>query len=243
MGAMEQYILKELTETIGSGDYQLPLFFDKPILIGDTMRAKIATQRQLICDFYDIIISIARKALADNHKSIIQILFSEPVAGMTLEYHRNLPDFCWKRPLLFRSDQSISGKIYELQPPGSGWGDIPLIAKALIRNGCNIPDFLLEYTKVYSQNIIEATCKGTPKVFHMLDAASEPSGMRYLFTQTRPMLKYWGIDKDISMHEVDYVTAHSVAALTACNYFDLYMEPRSGFEPETSSLPWMRSTN
>jgi hypothetical protein len=224
MGNMEHYILEELTENIGGGNYQLPLYFDSPIQIGAAMHKKLNTQHQLICDFYDTIVSIARKALANNHDSLIRLLFSEPVGGMTLDYHRNLPDFCWKKPLLFRTDQSISGEIYELQPPGSGWGDIPLIAKALIRNGCSLPNSLLEYGKTYSQGIVKATGKDIPRVFHMLDAASEPSGLRYLFTQTRPMLQYWGIDKDISMHEIDYVTAHSAAALTTCNYFNLYMK-------------------
>ena len=31
--------------------------------------------------------------------------------------------------------------------------------------------------------------------------------------------------------------------LTKVGVLNIYMEPRSGFEPETSSLPWMRSTN
>ena len=57
----------------------------------------------------------------------------------------------------------------------------------------------------------------------MLDASSAPAAMKYLLTQTRPMLKYWGLDKDVSMYNVDYVVAHSAASLVTSNYYNRYM--------------------
>ena len=224
MGSIGRYVLEELTNTIGEGNYHIPLYLDSPIQIGAAMYDQFERERKLISAFYDILVSIARTALDNGDETVNNILFSEPVVGMTQDFHRRLPDVCWKKPVFLRTDQSISGKIYELQAPGSGWGDITLIAKALKRNGCEIPDSALNFTDTYSQNIIEVTQKEQPRVFHMLDAASEPPGLRYLFSQTRPKLLYWGIDKDVYMHKVDYVTAHSAAALVTSNYFSIYMD-------------------
>lgn len=220
---MTQYIQEELTASIGGGNYQLPLYFDHPINIGENMHRLIERQRILIDEFYDTVVRLARKALFENEVPLLRILFSDYVGGMDLDYHRSLPDFCWRKPILFRTDQSVTGKIYELQPPGSGWGDIPLIATALCRIGCNLPSKIFAYTDDYSNNIVEATGKSQPKVCHMLDAASEPPGIRYLFNKTRPKLRYWGIDQEVSMDNIDYITAHSAASLTTSNYFNHYM--------------------
>lgn len=223
MGNMESYIVEELVNHIGGNQYQIPLFFDKPIEIGKEMNDTIKRQRLLISEFLDIIVRIAQEALENDNKELLDILFSESIAGMDLEYHRKLPKGCWKKPVLYRTDQSLSGKIYEIQMPGSGWGDLVLIAKALERNGCQLPCSAKQFTEKYSNTIVRATQKETPRVFHMLDAASEPAGMRYLFTQTRPRLQYWGIDSEVRMHEIDFITAHSAASLTTSNYFKSYI--------------------
>jgi len=222
-GKMEEYILEELLKNIGVGDFQLPMFFDKPIHIGDETHKAVRKQGQLINIFFDSVVSLARESLNNNVSEINDILFSESISGMDLAFHRSLPDCCWSKPIFCRTDQSISGQIFEIQSPGSGWGDIPLYAKSLHRLGYSLPDFVSDYCNNYAQNIISVTENKESKVYHMLDAASAPVGMRYLFTQTRPMLKYWGLDKDVSMHDVDYVTAHSAASLVTSNYFDKYL--------------------
>lgn len=227
MNKLAKYILNELKSNLGVGDFWVPLLFNEPIRISSAMWEKIDFQKNLISDFYDTVVSIARQALRENDESILNLLFSESVAGMTLNYHRNLPDFCWKKPIFIRTDQSVSGQIYEIQPPGSGWGDIPLISKALAACGHSIPESVRKYTDRYSQCIINTTGHSSPQVFHMLDSASAPAGMRYLFTQTYPKLRYWGVDSKVSMHKADYVTAHSPVALTASNYFNLYMKNAS----------------
>lgn len=223
MGDITQYIQEELANSIGGGNYQLPLYFDHPIRIGDDMHCLIEKQRILINSFYATVADIARNALSDDNTPLLNILFSDFVAGMDLNYHRNLPECCWRKPVFFRTDQSVSGKIYELQSPGSGWGDIPLLSKALSKLECDLPKKLLSYGDEYAKNIISVTGKEQPKVCHMLDAASAPLGMRYLFAQTRPKLLYWGIDRDVSMDDVHYVAAHSAASLTTSNYFNYYL--------------------
>lgn len=223
MGDMRRHVLDELRESIGSGEFELPTLFDGPIHLGSDMRGNVENQRQRIDCFFDTVISMARSALTSNDTRLNAMLFSQPVAGMDLEYHRNLPDCCWSKPVFYRTDQSVEGKIYEIQSPGSGWGDIPLYATCLRKLGYDLANVASDFSRDYAQSIMSLTNARQPKVYHMLDASSAPAGMRYLFAQTRPMLRYWGLDADVSMRDVDYVTAHSAAALVASNFSGSYL--------------------
>lgn len=224
MSLIEKYILEELKNSIGEGNFQLPLFFDKPIKIGNNLFYGIEKQQELINSFFDTVILIAHQAVDASDDDIIKILFSDSISGMDIDFHRSLPDFGWQKPTMYRTDQSVTGKIFEIQVPGSGWGDHPLYAKALLRMGHSLPEYVISYNRAYAQNIIKATNVECPKVYHMLDAASAPTSMKYLFTQTRPLLKYWSLDDTVSMYNVDFVVAHSAASLVTCNFYNVYMK-------------------
>lgn len=224
MSKLLDFIHKEYERTIGIGDFQLPMFLDAPVHIGENLVKTLDNQCKTIDDFFKVVSSLGRTALIKNDVELEKILFSEPVTGMTKEYHKALPDFCWDRPILYRTDQSVSGKIYEIQAPGSGWGDIPLLTKAYRYLGHTFPDCYCNFAEAYTENIKIATGREVPKVYHMNDASSAPAGMRYFFAITSDKLKYWGIHNGVIMDKVDYVTAHSAAALTTSNYFNKYME-------------------
>jgi hypothetical protein len=223
MKNFSDHLKEELVSKIGDGEFQFPLFFEKPISISSELRKKFLNQKVLIDDFFRISTSIARQSLNSPDSRIKKILFSEPIGGMDVKFHRDLPDCCWNNPIMYRTDQSISGKIYEVQCPGSGWGDFPLFANAFKCTGIEVPPSILFFAKKYAKSISVATQKEIPKVFHMLDASSSPSGMKYLFTQTRPSVKYWGLDKGFSMSDVDYLTAHSSASLITSNFYKSYL--------------------
>lgn len=223
MKGFYDHILTELTSNIGVGEFRLPVFFDKPINIGEDIIKKASSQRLLIDEFFNITKSIARQSLNSENKQINNILFSESYAGMDLKFHQDLPGCCWLNPVLYRTDQSISGKIYEIQAPGSGWGDIPLLATIFQKEGYYIPNYILKFVDNYIKAIISITKKDHPKVFHMLDAASAPVGMRYLLARTCSVIKYWGLDKEVNMADIDYITAHSAASLITSNFYNSYL--------------------
>jgi len=224
MHELKELIIDEYKKAIGIGDFQLPLFFDAPIRIGESLVKKIIEQHHHINSFFKIIASIGKNVLHNREETILKLLFSESVSGMSIEYHVNLPDCCWTTPILYRTDQSVSGKIYEIQPPGSGWGDIPLLTNVFKKlNNC-LPDSYCHFVDKYVENIVTVTGKNNPTVYHMIDAASAPAGMRYLLAITSNKLKYWGVSNDVIMDKVNYVTAHSAAALTTSNYFDEYLK-------------------
>jgi hypothetical protein len=223
LNSIEELVRRELAQTIGSGDYQLPKYLDGPVELGEEQWISILGRQHLIARFLATVSSIGRTAILERDASLTSLLFSEVIGGMTPDWHGELPESCWKPPVFYRTDQSLSGLIYEIQSPGSGWGDIPLLERAYSSLGHNLPPLVTEFTTKYAAVIASETNVGTPKVLHMLDAASAPAPMRYLHARTRPMLQYWGLDRGLSMYSVDFVTAHSAASLVTANAFSLYL--------------------
>jgi len=220
---LTERIKEEYRSTIGVGEFQLPRFLEKPIHIGDALVRKLDEQRKWIDDFFKTVATLGKMALQEEDAELVNLLFSQPVEGMTKEYHRSLPDSCWTIPIVYRTDQSVSGKIYEIQAPGSGWGDIPLLVNVFQRLGHTIPEPHCNFANAYADTIVAATGKSEPSVYHMIDASSAPASMRYLLAVTANRLRYWGISSNITLDRVDYITAHSAAALTTSNYFRTYM--------------------
>lgn len=220
--SIESLIKQELSIKLGVGTYLLPQYFDRPISVGRTLERQYSTLRT-IQTFFSIVSSIGKEALMKDDKLVKRILFSESPIGMTVDYHSQLPDCCWKMPIMFRTDESVSGKIYEIQAPGSGWGDLFLYSKCFQKLGYQIPSYLLHFPEYYAQNIIYATKHEHPKVFHMTDAASVPYSARYLMAIT-DRIEYWGTNENVSMRNVDCSISHSVISTVSANYFHDYLD-------------------
>lgn len=214
-------INRNLKETIGTNDLLLPLFLDKPINIGDAKCVELG-RGDALKEFLTIVSKIAREAIFEQNTDITDILFSEAPLGLSIDYHKNLPECCWRIPILFRTDESVSGKVYEIQSPGSGWGDLHLYATSYRELGIDVPEEILSFPDKYAQNLILATGKECPKVFHMTDASSVPYSIRYLLGVTNK-LKYWGYSADVNMRNIDCLISHSVISIPSSNYFSDYL--------------------
>lgn len=217
------FVRDELSQKIGIGDWRFPRYFDKPINLG-LIKEKFIAQKEIIELFFSKVKELAQTALIDRDDEINRLLFSEAPSGMTIEYHQSLPKCCWSSPIIYRTDQSLSGKIYEIQAPGSGWGDLYLYAHCLKRLGHIIPPEYFEFPVLYAENISNATGKEFPHVFHMVDAASVPYSTRYLQAITSNYIKYWGLNHEVKMDEIDCVISHSVISITTSNYFKTYLQ-------------------
>lgn len=219
-------IEKELSKAIGIGNWKFPNYFNKPIDLGYAM-SNLIKEREIIEAFFDKVAELAKISLRNQDKEIVHILFSEAPAGLDIEYHKNLPACCWNFPIMYRTDQSLSGKIYEIQAPGSGWGDLYLYATCLQRMGYEIPEMYFDFPVLYAENLCDVTKKRIPRVFHMLDAASVPYSSRYLQYITSDSVKYWGLDGSVKMNEIDCLVSHSVISATTSNYFKTYLQMAS----------------
>ena len=211
----DELLNRELISKIGIGNDRHPMFCASPILLGEKVFNGLLTQQTLINQFYNIVGQIGKLAIKGEMEGIVKtILFSEVVAGMDIAYHRELDDFAWEPPLFYRTDQSVDGKIFEIQAPGSGWGDLPLIKKIL--NDLGVIDNLsaLDFEQKYISAYRKLTDKQYPHVGYFLDASSNPISMRYLLAVTHNEIGYWGMDANVLMDDLDCVVAHSASALT-----------------------------
>lgn len=227
---------KELSRAIGIVDWKSPKYFNKPIDLGAVM-PNLVSEREIIELFFKKVAELAQLALLNGDDDIIRILFSEAPAGLDVVYHKNLPNCCWNPPIIYRTDQSLSGKIYEIQAPGSGWGDLYLYAVCLERLGYKIPKMYFDFPKLYANNLSRITGKSEPCVFHMIDAASVPYSIRYLQYITSDNVKYWGLNRDVKMNSIDCLISHSVVSSTTSNYFKTYLRMASEGELVFSTSP------
>ncbi len=236
MISFDDIIKEELSINHGCSPLLKPHYFNAPIELGEIKMKEIEQKHSLINKFFSIVAYLGKKTLEDSEIDLSKVLFSEAPLGLNGAYHKSLPDCCWTPPFLYRTDESLSGKIFEIQSPGSGWGDLHLLAKCYDALGYCVPDYLLNFPNIYSAEIKKYTHCSFPRVFHMLDAASVPYNMRYLLSITNE-LAYWGIDGSVKMHDVDFVISHSVTSLIASNFFNTYLDKARNNELVFSTQP------
>lgn len=183
-------------------------------------RAALEAQHDPIRAFFQNSIEVATAHLHDIGSPIARLLFSELPSHVGVDFHRALPQELWTQPQFFRTDQSVSGKIYEFQAPGSGWGDFELIGRAFQRLGIPAPESLAFNGRFVSQ-VRQLTDKDRPAVLHLLDNASAPWAMRFFLQTTSNEIAYWGYDTSVGNMDIDLIRSHSFYGLAAENLFTL----------------------
>ncbi|RKI21612.1 hypothetical protein D7V82_18475 [bacterium 1xD8-6] len=195
------------TQKLASKTYELEL---------DEYR-KYEERLALIHEFQDICIHVFEDALDGGvNNKVLEWLINETPESLGIEYHKKLDRGLYKRPVFFRTDELNFGKIAEIQCPGSLWGELELCYKYLFELGIDIPisdpghNFSLQLKEYIGE---------MPIIHHLLDAASAQPGMRYFISNIRKWNKFYGMDKDISAYNCNFVRGHSVFGLCADNYF------------------------
>lgn len=189
-----------------------PFYVDRETIDG------LMQQHVVINRYFQTAVAAARVYLADNSSPIHQLLFSSLPSHVDVGYHRELADVLWSTPLFFRTDQSTTGKLYELQAPGSGWGDFELISRAFAKLGIVCSD-ALGFNSRFVTQVCRVTGSARPSVMHLIDNASVPWGMRYFIETTRDSIRYWGYDTDLDSLDIDLIRSHSFYGLAAENLF------------------------
>ncbi|MFW6011309.1 MAG: hypothetical protein ACOC8Q_02245 [Desulfosalsimonas sp.] len=143
-----------------------------------------------------------------------------------LKYHKDLHAKAAQMsknitPVFFRTDETVPGKISEIQPPGSLW--------------CTFEQLYLFYRhfrddfkagsvfdQPLSRNFVQSLrdyLPFEPVVHHLMDNASVPAGMRFFLQRTRRQgLKYFGYDRGITAYDCNFIRAHAFQGLMADNY-------------------------
>ena len=151
--------------------------------------------------------------------ALAQLLFNDVPESYGSEFHRNLPVEVWTVPQFFRTDESMSGRILEVQCPGSGWGDLQLLANTYSKYFSSEALNQYQPSQWVAEEIVQLCGDQQPRILHLLDNSSNPSSMRYLIATTQPPLRYWGYEKTVRNSGCNFVRSHSFFGLVAENLF------------------------
>lgn len=209
------------------------LLADEPHVVAaleyEAARERLAT----IHDFQERCISLFRRALSDNDSELLHWLLNETPRSYGLDYHRSLKDHHYTKPVFFRTDEIGFGKIAEIQCPGSLWGEMELMYQRYRQLGFPV-DGSSPALQFATQ--LRDYLGAEPVVHYLVDNASIPAGVRYFIQQTRPEIRYWGIDRDVFAFRdtaracdtvCNFVRTHSFFGLCGDNFFRsrLYRSP------------------
>jgi len=152
-------------------------------------------------------------------QTLSNLLLNDVPEGLGAKFHQRLPAEAWTIPLFFRTDESKNGQILEIQCPGSGWGDLELLAAAYrtVVGAAHLDNF--RPAAAVADEIVTQCGKPSPCVLHLLDNSSNPASMRYLMAATQPPLRYWGYDRGVRNGKCDFIRSHSFFGLVAENLF------------------------
>jgi hypothetical protein len=161
------------------------------------------------------------KEVIKGHLSplLSSLLLNDAPQCYRYRFHNDLPTATWTIPIFFRTDESKSGKIFEIQCPGSGWGDLELLSNVYENDRSSSTSDRYKPSNVISKEILDICKKDHPSVLHLLDNSSNPVSMRFLIATTQPPLRYWGYERSVHLGECDFIRSHSFYGLVAENLF------------------------
>lgn len=192
-----------------------------------------------IQEFLQIVIESFRNSLIENNEfstKIRTLLLNDSIENIPLSFYQSLDDKIWATPKFYRTDESKEGKIFEIQCPGSGWGDVILLEKLFRKKfGSSYPYYNIQDS--FIEEVKKITGKDIPSVMHLLDNSSNPSSMRYFIRETSKGLKYWGFDKEAKNSKCDFIRSHSVYGLIAENLFKIRLEKAKNYEVQFDLPP------
>lgn len=135
-----------------------------------------------------------------------------------LDFHRALGRRAINTPSCFRTDESGDGFIYEIQAPGSIWGEYLLLLDYYAGEPASPASE--SALRTYVEGLCTSTAVERPQVLYLADASSAQAGVRYFISRTMTHgVQYYGWTPSVRVSQVNHVRAHSFHALLAENLY------------------------
>ncbi|WP_194916528.1 hypothetical protein [Catenulispora rubra] len=184
-------------------------------------RAALSSDRpRVVAEFFEGCLRVYLAVLAgDVPREVGAALYGDLPEHLGLEFHRSLGAAAVTAPHSFRTDESLDGKIFEIQAPGSGWGEYLLAVEYLADlAGSHDRDTLGtdgEATAIaYTSALRQALGTVDPCVMYLIDTAGGQTGVRYFLERTRAAgTFYFGLDPGIGADDVHHIRSHNLASL------------------------------
>jgi hypothetical protein len=166
-------------------------------------------------EFFDCATDVLEAALAgDLPDDILSLLLNETPESVGADFHRRILARRRSRPQFYRTDEVGTGRIVEIQCPGSLWGDCEALAALAAHRGEHAPSLAEAFTTQLTELLGPEV-----RVHHLLDNASAPHTMRYFLERTRPTVRYFGIDPGVTQMDCGFVRSHSFFGQVGENFF------------------------
>ncbi|MFG2881516.1 hypothetical protein ACGFYV_04200 [Streptomyces sp. NPDC048297] len=167
-------------------------------------------------------------------------------AHQGLEFHRALGPAALTIPLSFRTDESMSGKLYEVQVPGSGWGEYLLLSDyyATFHGRERVGTDAAGTAEAYVGALRRTFGTDDPCLMHLVDTSSGQTGTRYFIERARAAgARYYGADPGVGAADVVHIKSHFWQALLT-EFHSAQHLPRAANEPALydRSLNWLFTT-
>lgn len=175
----------------------------------------------VISTFFQVTLDLVTASMAgDASPEILALLLNDTPTSYGADYHRSLDRSLLTQPLFFRTDEAPDGTVYEIQCPGSGWGEYELL-----RDLYQTPGLCDAHEKTVPPSLADAFVDevnhlgvGSSPVLHLIDNSSSPAGVRYFINRTRPRLTYYGWDAGARSLDCGLIRSHSVFGLLSENF-------------------------
>ena len=217
---------ERIDSVVGGGHGLSVLCLTKPVRLAPPALRVRVERSPVLAEFFTGCLDVFGDCLSEATPSAAQVrefLLNDTPASLGPSFHTSLPRAVWRPPAFFRTDESLSGKVLEIQCPGSGWGDLSLLQDVYGESGDLVVKSLDRHDRRIAAELAALCPLGDPTVLHLLDNASVPALMRYLILSTRPEVRYWGYDRGVKLDKCRFIRSHSVFGLAAANYFQTYL--------------------
>lgn len=173
--------------------------------------------------FQEITLAIFNASLrGEADPEIAQSVLGDVPEHLGFAYHRQLTERQHHTPTFFRTDEPVTGKLSEIQCPGSGWCMTEEIL-TLYRNNPRTFGSSQHFGESLAWSFAETLRRQigqSPIVHHLADNASRPHGARYFMQRTREHgIRYYSYDRDITPQDCNFIRSHDFITLPHHNFF------------------------
>ncbi|MER5599417.1 hypothetical protein [Streptomyces sp. NPDC002265] len=212
----EQWWLREhLRQWLGRGA-SMPLTPAPRPFQPSAARVRMSQDRPRAVDaFFRNCLRVYQAVLEDEVPPVVaRALYGDLPPHLGLDFHRSLGAAAAAVPQSFRTDESLDGHLYEIQAPGSGWGEYLLLADHAAAFHPGAAPEAATVAARYAQALRQAVGTEDPATLYLTDTATGQTGVRYFMERTRAAgVRYYGLDSEVRPDDVRHIRSHSFPSL------------------------------
>ena len=202
----------------------------EPITLAAAQYTGFHDRYHVIKNFQQTVLDLCNRSLKREIDPVIaKVLLNEILPAFGEDYHRSVLEWRLDTPIFFRTDESVPGKITEIQCPGSGWGECSVLADYYTEQGFEC-GCLSNLPQRFVQDVNSLFPNGEARIHYLLDNCALPNTTTYFIQQTRKHhLQYFAFDRRLRARDANLIRSHTFLGLIGeCNFSERLAKYREG---------------